>query len=277
MALRDLATAWVKTHCPRPDVQEDLLQHIERALQREVTCSFTIGRDLTKSGKSFLVYCFRGELFAFELAREQAGRLGVSDNMLECAEGLRQQGRTSSSEPVVWLEEVTVDNATSLDRLRPITGSLHYRSNQHLLDPSAIRVVCEPPGRGQICLFYHLFHLSPPGGTVKFSLSPLGDLHDQDGTPFTGALPLFFQIWTTAERSPHSAVCTPVPVLPGTPKPRQPQPGSPAGWQPISPVSPVVPAMSHDPPPYDPVPQTALPTRPEGPVSDMRAVLVEMI
>jgi hypothetical protein len=281
MILRDLATAWVKTHCPSADVQKQFLQHLEHALQREVTCSFTIGRDLTKSGRAYLVYGCSGELFIFELTMEQAGRLGVSDNMLVCAKGLPQQDHTSSSESVVCIEEITVDNATSLDRLRPITGSLRHRSNEHLFDPLAIRVVCEPPGRGRICLFHHLFHLSPPEGMVKLSLPPLGDLPDSDGSPFTGAVPLFFQIWTTIERSPRSTVPTP-PVLPGAPKPEQPQPGSPMGWQPTGPLSSsgikhVVPAMSHYPPPYDPMPQMTPPPRPEKPISDIRAVLVEIV
>ena len=51
MHLRDLAAAWVRSNCPRPDLQANLLQHFDRATQRAVTCSFAVGRELTRSGK----------------------------------------------------------------------------------------------------------------------------------------------------------------------------------------------------------------------------------
>ena len=55
MLLRDLAAAWVRSNCPRPDLQANLLQHFDHAAQRGVTCSFVVGRELTRSGKSYLV------------------------------------------------------------------------------------------------------------------------------------------------------------------------------------------------------------------------------
>lgn len=281
MNLRGLVMAWVRKHCPGSDVQEDICQHLERALQRDATCSFTIGRDLTRSEMPFLVCCFSGEFFAFELTMEQAGRLQVRDNMLVCSEGPPQQDRLLSYEPAVWLENIAIDNAKSLDRSRPITGTLRYRTDRVLLDPSAIRVVCEPPGRGRICLFHYLFQLTPPEGAVMFSLPPLGDLLGQDGTAFKGALPLFFQIWTTAEHDSLSTAYFAPSVVSGPPKSPWLQPASHTDWQPMVPMSPwaiqpTTPASSCYPPPYDPWPHTAPPTGQEIPVSDIRAVLGEI-
>ena len=77
MILRELMSAWARKHCPRPDVQEDILEHLDRALQDDVTCSFTIGPDLIGSGRPFLVYCFGGELFA--LAKQPSVCLSVGN------------------------------------------------------------------------------------------------------------------------------------------------------------------------------------------------------
>lgn len=66
MHLRDLAAAWVHSNCPLPDLQDNFLDHFDRAAKCGVTCSFAVGRELTRSGKSYLIYCYAGELFAFE-------------------------------------------------------------------------------------------------------------------------------------------------------------------------------------------------------------------
>ena len=83
MIVRELAAAWLQANCPRRDMQENFLQHLDQSLQGRLNCSFIIGRDLTVAGKPFLVECFGGEFFAFELTPAQAvptqgGRLPVA-------------------------------------------------------------------------------------------------------------------------------------------------------------------------------------------------------
>ena len=124
MALRELATAWVRANCPLPDVQENFLHQLDHAAQRGANCSFMIGRELTRNGKPILVYCFRDEVFAFVLTPIQSARLNVTDNMLVCAESPRVNEPVPMVAPVVWLEDVEVDNAAALDRSQPITGTL---------------------------------------------------------------------------------------------------------------------------------------------------------
>ena len=268
--LRDLVAAWVRSNCPRTDLQANLLQHFDRAADRGVTCSFTVGRELTRSGKAFMIYCYAGELFAFELTAEQAVRLHVADNMLQCAEGPRQHPTESKPEPVVWIEEVTVDNAAALDPMAPITGTLRYRTTQLLREPIAIRVTCEPPGRGSTCLYYHLLRLQPPAGTVRFTLSSVGDLRDGNGVPFVGALPLFFQVVTTSGPQPQTTGGSPGQVIGVS----QPQPGWPTGLLPKMPTvpgmpKPVMPRPTQFPLPYDPATQSARQVQQEQPVSDI--------
>lgn len=69
--LREMATLWVRANVPYADIQAIFVEHLENAIRRQVTCSFTIGHKLTKSNRPFLVYGFRGELFVFELSSEQ--------------------------------------------------------------------------------------------------------------------------------------------------------------------------------------------------------------
>ncbi len=260
--LRDMVTTWARANCPTVEVQEYLLRQLDQAMQRNVSCSFTIGQSLIKTERPFMVRCFRGEFYAFELTLSQVARLGLKDDELAYSEGVSPEPLVSNAEPIVCLLDVAVDQATPLSREAPITGTLRYQAKQVLLQPLAIRVVCEPSSRNSKTLRHHLFHLAPREGVVKFVLQPLGNLINREGKPFVGIVPLFFQIWTEAE--------LPGPVLPepfkGTAfgktanqRPRT-QPGMPTHHYP--PLS-----IDHD-------PQSAAQVL--RPVSDIRAVLVDV-
>lgn len=290
MALRDLATAWVRANCPRPDVQQNFLQHLDDAIQRSVNCSFMIGRDLTKIGKPFLVYCFRDEVFAWALTPQQAARLAVADNMLVCAASSFVDHSDPKNEPAVWLEHVEIDSAEALDRSQPITGTLHYRTAEFIADPLAIQAMCEPPGRPSTILFHHLHGLIPPQDEIRFSLPPLGDMRDDQGTQFVGVVPLFFQI-CMAPRPPQPAFsCRPSPIPSPLISALHPWPATPhsptlmpmsqtnPAWSPLAATpTPAMPVTLPYPPTYDPGSAAAPPIGHERPISDIRAVLVEVV
>lgn len=280
MALRELADAWVRANCPNPAVHKDFLEHLDRAVERNVGCSFLVGRELTKSAMPMLVACHCGELFAFELTQKRAKRLRVNDNMLVCWPGATRQDHGPKPEPLIWLEDVDVDHASFLDRSAAIIGTLRYRTDRLLLEPLAIHVVCEPPDRGSKTLYAYPPTLLPPDGAVRFSFSSLGDMPDRDGVPFTGAVPLFFRVFTTEAPampaiSPHVASKvgeTSAAQLLARPHHSSPPPTS--GWPSIKPV---MPAHSTFPPTYDPgvlSPPAAIEVKP---VSDIRAVLVDIV
>lgn len=280
MALRDLATAWVRANCP-PDVQTTFLQHLDQSIQRRVNCSFMIGRDLTKIGKPLLVYCFRDEVFAWALTLQEAERMSVADNMLVSAGSPLVNEPLPMVSPVVSLEGVDVDNVTALDRTQPITGTVRYRTHEFITKPLAIRATCEPPGAPAAILSHNMFMLRPPEGDIQFSLPPLGDLLDVDGKQFAGLVPLFFQIWLTAQREMNPDATfpkAPIPPspwpVPSSPKPNRSTSHGPAGY--LHAQAPVMPAMSSFPPAYDPGIPVADALPEERPISDVRAVLVEI-
>jgi hypothetical protein len=213
MILRELALAWVRANCPRADVWEEVVQRLDEALRRGVGCSFHFGPKLTKAGKPYVVYCFCGELFAFQLTPRQAARLEVQDAMLVSGRGLTQHHHEPHPEPPVRLEQVEVDRADALDRLMPIRGTLKYRTDQWWIVPLAIQAACEPAGWTCVVLYHHLDGVPRGEGTVRFLMPPPDDLRDRQGRPFAGVLPLFFQVCIVGE--PEKA-CRAVPLGPAS-------------------------------------------------------------
>jgi len=113
-------------------------------------------------------------------------------------------------------------------------------------------------------LFHHLSILMQPAGDMKFTLSKLGDLPNKHGEKFVGIVPLFFQVWTAAESQGAS------PVSPSAHLHTAGAPIPPTGYQPRNRLSPpnrvVVPEPARDESP-----------KPDRPISDIRAVLVNVV
>lgn len=199
MILRELAAAWVGANCPSIAVQKRFLHQLDDALGRSVGCSFVIGRNLTRSGAPYLVHCFCGELFAFQLTPQQAAGLNVADSQLVSARGLTAHVHEPRPGSLMTLEQVAIDGAEALDRSKPITGTLKYRTEQWWALPLALVVVCEPPGRTNVVLYHHLEQLAQGEGEVRFQLPSITQLRNRQGSPFSGVLPLFFQICIVGE------------------------------------------------------------------------------
>lgn len=278
MSLREILAAWAQANCPRREVRASLLQALDQATPKSMTCTFMLGRLLTRNGKPFLVSCFGQELFAFELTEEQIAQLEVADEMLVCCETMHVRSHRRATDPVVTIESVALDNANSLDRSQPITGTLRYRSTHRLLKPLALRVAMEHPSFGSVTLFDYLHDLFPTQGEIKFKLGALGRIDGKDKNPSPRVLPLFFQFWTTKQfEPPHGGVPlgpSSPPFPHSTPFPpvaqRKTVPRSPSWAQPLLPMS------STFPPPYDPGPMAGFPDANEDPISDIRAVLVQI-
>jgi len=199
MILRELAAAWVKANCPSTDVQHAFLHQVDDALGRSVGCSLVIGQRLTKSGTPYLVHCFCGELFAFQLTPRQTARLKVNDSQLVAAQGLNQHDHEPHRDALVQLQQVAMDRANAHDLAEPITGTLRCHTDQWWALPLAIQAVCEPVGRSNLLMYHHLEQLTRGKNVVRFRLPPIGKLQDREGQPFSGVLPLFFQICIVGE------------------------------------------------------------------------------
>lgn len=260
MILHEMATIWALANCSSAKVQTNFVEQLIQATLRQVNCSFAVGRKLTKSKKPYLVYCFSGELFVFELSPDQATRLGMDANGLVYGENALSELPIAKAEPTVLLREVKVDEAMKLDRNSPITGTLQYEAKQVSLQPVCIRAKYEPPGRNSVTKYHHLFHLAPREGTIRFSLAPIGDLPDRSDKPFAGLLPVFFRIWTD-----NQAQKLQIP---------EPMPGKLGRAYRASPRTLQAPPQMLPPGIHNP--QSNSPPLPDAPISDIRAVLVDV-
>src|SRR5690606_25138577 len=99
----------------------------------------------------------------------------------------------------VRLEQVDIDRANARDLAEPITGTLKCHMDQWWAMPLAIQAVCEPVGRTSLLMYHHLEQLPRGENVVRFRLPPIGKLQDREGQPFSGVLPLFFQICIVGE------------------------------------------------------------------------------
>lgn len=190
MSLRELATAWVEANCPSADVQHRFLHQLDDALSRSVGCSFVIGRNLTRSGTPYLIHCFCGELFAFQLTPRQAARLKVDDSQLISARGVNQHDHEPHLGSPVRLVQVDIDRANARDLAEPITGTLKCHMDQWWAMPLAIQAVCEPVGRTSLRMYHHLEQLPRGENVIRFRLPPIGELRDREGQPYSSVLPL---------------------------------------------------------------------------------------
>lgn len=268
MNLHEVAMNWVYANCTIRDVHRDVEAVLQQGLQDGRSCSFTMGGGLIKNRQPYLICCFDGEFYAFQLTPRQAARLGLAHDQMASATGVRRVLSRPAIDPVVTIVGVEVDQAWALQRDSPISGAVHYQAQRSVLEPVAIRAECELPGHGNIQLCHYLFSLVQPDGTAPFTLPPLGNLPDQHGQEFSGVMPMFFQVWTAPDAS--------------TPMPPQPKGfGAIPDWQaPTSTIPfttlPAAPAGPSYPPTYDPG-LTAPQAKPEPrPISDVRAILVEI-
>lgn len=203
MQVRDLAQAWVSANCPNPDVQKDIGRNLDSALARGVGCSFIIGRRLTRTAAPYLIHCYCGELFAFQLTPPQAARLRIKDSVVVFGSSCTHHNHTPHAEPPVNLVQAEVDGAEALDHSLPVEGTLKYHTGPWWTMPLAVQVTCEPAGRPSKSLYHHFGSLPGGDGSIRFATPPIGDLLDGQGHAFTGILPLFLQICVVGEADTH--------------------------------------------------------------------------
>lgn len=272
MKLLDMAATWIKSQSPSADLQRDFLHQIELAQRRGVACSFAVGRKLLRRKKPCLVYCLGGEFFSFELTPRQVQRMGMQDHEMTCTIGTRRETHLATGDPIALLDKVTVDNASSLQRARRITGTLRYNASRDMPSPAAIKVVCEPPNCPSITLFHHLCDAIPRADCVAFSLDDLGTLRHNKGKPFSGVVPLFFQIWT-------SRALQPPPGFGGASQPAPPSVPAPPPGNSVF-VSPFIDSAANagaiPAPPFKLVSAGSPNVPRDRPLSDIRAVLVNI-
>jgi hypothetical protein len=124
--LKDAAIHWVRANCTDPKLRADFSRKLKDVLQRRLNCWFAVGSALTRTGAPYMIHCFAGELFIFQLSSEQAVGLKLAPNALAESSDLCPAGFSRRSEHLaVSLSKFELD-APVLTATDPICGVVEY-------------------------------------------------------------------------------------------------------------------------------------------------------
>ncbi|MEX0585784.1 MAG: hypothetical protein WD176_04030 [Pirellulales bacterium] len=298
MALREMACRWLEANCPLAEVRQNFLEQYDGAVKNGFACSFVIGSNLTASAAPYLIHGVRNEFFAFQLTPQQARALNVEPNALRSWQCPPAMEVAVTETPIVWIDDVTVDHRDALDIYHPshITGTVHYRTEKWLMQPMAVEMLYWLPGPSSSASYYHFHGLRPTENRLPFSFRNLAcDTKPRDRRP--RPLALFFQIWASeapdAWKAGHATIsASTIPAVPPARLPRAnpwpalytpPQHGS-APRPPatpfddaFSPATPFAPPVTSPPAPAERGPFSEAHTGRHHRVSNIRAVLVDVV
>lgn len=219
--LRDAALVWIRSHLPDPRFQRDFENHLDDADARGLTCFLVIGPGLTTDGEPYLMHCFCGELFIFQLTHDQARNLKVQDNHVHWGTGLVKDRMQSVAEPAVALSGFEIEQAESLRSDTPLIAHVLYETTEGWLAPSVLRLDYDVPGMGSGVSWHYLDGHMPRKGRIKCFFNPFRQVIGK--SPASGTIAVFLRLCTlpdplnTENRLPISNICAAlVTVLPAT-------------------------------------------------------------
>jgi hypothetical protein len=171
--LKDAAIAWVRGNCTDQRLRSDLSRKLKDALQRRYDCWFAVGQTLTKERAPYMIHCFAGELFIFQLSPAQAAGLLLAPNA-SCAS---RDPRESTREPrprdlPVSITKLELDTPA----LRPgerIEGSIEYEVEGVAVTPYCLRLDCLSGLSGDEIAWNLPSQQLDHSGKIHFSFDPL--------------------------------------------------------------------------------------------------------
>lgn len=185
--LRDLAKAWFAASFPAGAPIDDWVQNVDFATERGLNCWFRFGPGTTRNGHPYLVYCFEGEFFAFELDRRQADLLQLVSHQI----GWGTAGQRLTSDPRPRTAAKLTPPLVAIATCQWIAGLVGYEMPYNHMLPYCLRMTWDRED-GRTCDMYQLPESQlMPFGAIPFEFS----LKFPDYTPVTRTLsPLFFSL-----------------------------------------------------------------------------------
>ena len=171
--LRDAAINWVRANCIDPKLQSDFSLKLKDVLQRRVDCWFAVGQALTRERVPYMIHCFAGELFIFQLNPAQAAGLMLSPNALaESSDPHPEAASRSAIQPLLSLSKLELDNAilTPNDR---INGSFVYEIEGEPPAAYCLRMDCSLGLSGDETTWNNGEQILGKSGQMRFSFDPL--------------------------------------------------------------------------------------------------------
>lgn len=191
------ASGWVQANCPDPAVGSDLIRRLTEAEDKRLSCSFTIGAALTKSGTPCLVHCYAGQLFVFQLTPDQAQRLEIGQKRMRCTEHVESQAADPNLSIYVSLDELDIENGNNLSNSAPITGRCTYSKRGTWLGPFAVGLEFLLKGVGNVLAWdHHTEGIPQPDGVWRFSFPPICECFGQASATWTGTTAVLLRLYT---------------------------------------------------------------------------------
>ena len=141
--LRDSAQHWLKVNVRFPRTRSDFLKGFDAAVAHGRNMSCGLGAGLTVNRRPYLIHCFDGELFFFELSARQAEPLGLEGNSLTIAQGQGSHAKPSEPGASLGTCELTAEAAAD-GRLLRIAGAIEVLGTRDVLPEYAVEIALVP-------------------------------------------------------------------------------------------------------------------------------------
>lgn len=209
--LKDAAKNWVQTNCFDPKLRHDLSRQLADVLQRRVDCWFGVGEALTRSKAPFMIHCYAGELFFFQLTKAQAAGLRMAPNAM--------MGHSVPFPPTSCRANPVIVSISKLELDKPIvaandaiSGTFEYEIDGEPPTSWCARLNCLMGLGEDETSWCSPIHALGRSGQIRFSFEsgrqvwPLGLMHG-------GPLPVFLRVYSDpcpgdeSQRQPISNTC----------------------------------------------------------------------
>ena len=200
--LIDAAVAWTEANCRDVQLRADLKRKLKDAMQRQSDCWFGLGPVLTKEHAPYLIHCFAGELFIFQLTDRQAAVILPAPNALASSIDQRPPGSNRcAGEVLVSLAELELDRPF-LTSGEPVKGSVHYEVQGELPAEYCLRLDYQL-GLADAVSWNRSEQILAGSGRIRFSFNRLADSIWPSVRDHRGPIALFLRVctWPTLDES----------------------------------------------------------------------------
>ncbi|MBX3419688.1 MAG: hypothetical protein KF851_18990 [Pirellulaceae bacterium] len=209
LAERQKAIDWVKRNNKwgiDHAIVSDMAEVINEETEKGFNINIYLGKGLLNIEKFQSIHLWSGQFFQFEMTDFQARSRELGPMSVETSTGKRQDQR--SPEPLFELSELTLTNLTgkSLDGKQKVTGTVQVRAlgKMDAGKEYALRLGFRTKNNVMRFTYLKAEHFSEKGATVEFSFDEVNDR--DDGEPFSGAIPMFFDICTVDSKPGQNVV-----------------------------------------------------------------------
>jgi len=198
--LRDAASNWVRSHLSGSRFHATVERQLEEATALGYNYYLVMGTDSTRDGKPYLMHCYCGELFVFELTFKQARRFKIPRGQFLWGTGALAGRLESPETPAVAITGLAIERADGLPRGSPISADVSYEADGGWPDSCAFRLDYDVAGVGSVASFHYPRPPAERRGCIRCSFPPL---HENVGKePITSSIALFLRLYREQPNAP---------------------------------------------------------------------------